>query len=62
MCDECESIWNSIAAVFDDQQIPADGAFPDCSVCLSIPPSWTRADFPELEAVDLDQFIAGLSD
>ena len=61
MCDECELIWQDLAAVSSDPTSPSDSAFPACPECERAKAQWQKLTAEEIQHEHLNVYIAGRS-
>lgn len=61
LCDECELMWQDIAALSEDPALPSDTAFPQCPACGYEDAEFAKVTMGEIEEQKLDQFSAGES-
>jgi hypothetical protein len=57
ICDECELIWEDIAAVSEDPNTESGGAFPQCPSCGSANEMWNQVALEDLQRVGLERFM-----
>ena len=51
VCDECELVWDDVAAVHADPALPSDSAFPLCPRCGSREGNWAGHSLPPTRKV-----------
>ena len=61
MCDECELIWNDVAAVREHTGLEASSSFPHCATCNE-DVRWTRLSLEEVKEAGLKRFVIGESE
>lgn len=61
VCDECELMWQDIAALSQDPNSSADSAYPQCPACGEERAEFDPVALIELEEKKLDRFCAGES-
>jgi hypothetical protein len=61
ICDECELLWQNVAAVSSDADCPSEGSFPACPQCGTQRSTWTRLDLVEIRRAKLETYLTGRS-
>ena len=61
VCDECELVWEDIAAVSASPRCQASTAFPHCPHCQEPKATWSTLDGEAVEAATLSNYIGGIS-
>ena len=61
VCDECELVWQDVAAVRSNPKAASSSSFPKCPACKKKVDDWQRLDLSEVEAAGVAEFVAGKS-
>lgn len=57
LCDECELIWDDVAAVHADSSLPSDSSYPQCPRCAARDGGWHRLSRNEIDRGNLDKLL-----
>lgn len=58
ICDECELIWQDLAAVSRDPASPSDSAFPACPACDAPKAHWQKLTTEDIQREHLHVYLA----
>jgi hypothetical protein len=61
ICDECELVWDDVAAVSADPQTRSAAAFPRCPACRTKDATWSRLNKTQIKRAGLNSYLAGES-